>query len=101
MQRIKGADALCVPSLRGESFGIVLLEAMAAGTPVVASDLPGYRNVASTGDEAHLVPPGDPVALANALLEVIEDTDLASRLSQAGRKRALEFSMDRLARNLR
>ena len=71
---------------------------MAAGTPVVASDLPGYRNVASTGDEAHLVPPGDPVALANALLEVIEDTDLASRLSQAGRKRALEFSMDRLAR---
>ena len=97
VQRIKGADALCVPSLRGESFGIVLLEAMAAGTPVVASDLPGYRNVASTGDEAHLVPPGDPVALANSLLEVIEDKELASRLSQAGRKRALEFSMDRLA----
>ena len=54
ISRIKGADILCVPSLRGESFGIVLLEAMAAGTPVVASDLPGYRNVAVNGDEAYL-----------------------------------------------
>ena len=59
ISRIKGADVLCVPSLRGESFGIVLLEAMAAGTPVVASDLPGYRNVAVNGDEAFLVPPGE------------------------------------------
>ncbi len=97
VQRIKGADVLCVPSLRGESFGIVLLEAMAAGTPVVASDLPGYRNVASTGDEAHLVAPGDPAALAGGLLRVIEDKDLAARLSKSGRNRALEFSMDRLA----
>ena len=56
--RIKGADVLCVPSLHGESFGVVLLEAMAARTPVVASDLPGYRNVARIGDEADLVPPG-------------------------------------------
>jgi phosphatidylinositol alpha-mannosyltransferase len=98
VERIKGADVLCVPSLRGESFGIVLLEAMAAGTPVVASDLPGYRNVASTGDEAHLVPPGDPAALADGLLKVIKDADLSARLAESGRKRALEFSMDRLAK---
>ena len=70
---------------------------MAAGTPVVASDLPGYRNVASTGGEAHLVAPGDPAALADGLLRVIEDKDLAARLSKSGRNRALEFSMDRLA----
>src|SRR5690606_7729803 len=46
LARLRGADVFCAPSLRGESFGIVLLEAMAACTPVVASDLPGYANVA-------------------------------------------------------
>ncbi len=98
VKRIKGADVLCVPSLRGESFGIVLLEAMAAGTPVVASDLPGYRNVASTGDEACLVPPGDPGALSQGLSKVIEDKALAARLAESGSKRVSEFSMDRLAK---
>ena len=58
--RMRGADVFCAPSLRGESFGVVLLEAMAARTPVVASDLDGYRNVARSGADALLVPPGDP-----------------------------------------
>jgi len=97
IERIKGADVFCVPSLRGESFGIVLLEAMAAGTPVVASDLPGYRNVASQGDEAYLVPPGDVQALSAGLLKVLEDGELANQLSESGSKRVSEFSMDRLA----
>jgi len=97
ISRIKGADILCVPSLRGESFGIVLLEAMAAGTPVVASDLPGYRNVAVNGDEAYLVPPGDATALTAALSKVMEDQALANGLSQAGSARVAEFSMERLA----
>ena len=63
--RMQGADVFCAPSLRGESFGVVLLEAMAARTPVVASDLPGYRNVAIADRDALLVPPGDATALAD------------------------------------
>ena len=97
LARIKGADVFCVPSLRGESFGIVLLEGMAAATPVVASDIPGYRNVAPTGDEAVLVPPGDPDALAGALRKVLEDPVLAHRLVSEGLPRAEAFAMDRLA----
>ena len=95
--RMKGADVFCAPSLRGESFGVVLLEAMAAGTPVVASDLPGYRNVAIADRDALLVPPGDPGALAVALQRVLDDRALAARLSDAGDSRAGTFSMDSLA----
>ena len=96
-QRLRGADVLCAPSLHGESFGMVLLEAMAAQTPVVASDLPGYRNVGRHGREALLVPPGDVAALAGALTAVLEDSSLADSLVAAGEARAAEFSMDRLA----
>jgi phosphatidylinositol alpha-mannosyltransferase len=95
--RMKGADVVCVPSLHGESFGVVLLEAMAAGSPVVASDLPGYRTVATDGVDALLVPPGDPGALANALRRALDDRGLAAKLVEAGRRRADELSMDRLA----
>lgn len=94
--RLRGADILCAPSLRGESFGVVLLEGMAAQTPVVASDISGYRNVAG-GGSASLVPPGDPVALASAINSVLHDPALASRLSSSGDARAASFSMDGLA----
>ena len=97
LARMKGADVVCAPSLHGESFGVVLLEAMAARTPVVASDLPGYRNVARVGDEAVLVPPGDPAALATALAGVLSRPDRAADLVAAGRQRAEQFSMARLA----
>ena len=63
----------CAPSLGGESFGVVLLEAMAAGVAVVASDIDGYRNVATESDHALLVPPNDPAALAEALTRVLGD----------------------------
>lgn len=95
--RLKGADVLCAPSLRGESFGIVLLEAMAAGTAVVASDLPGYRNVAEDGHDALLVPPGQVEALAGAIGSVLNDHRRARKLVAAGHVRAEEFSMDNLA----
>lgn len=95
--RIRSADVFCVPSLHGESFGVVLLEAMAARTPVVASDLPGYRNVVRVGDEAELVPPNDPDALAAALMNVLQRPDHAAELVAAGRQRAEQFSMARLA----
>ena len=95
--RMKGADVVCAPSLRGESFGVVVLEAMAAGTPVVASDLPGYRNVATDGVDALLVPPGDRDALAGALQRVLGDGALAAGLATAGEARAAELSMEHLA----
>jgi phosphatidylinositol alpha-mannosyltransferase len=96
--RLRGADVFCAPSLRGESFGVVLLEGMAALTPVVASDLPGYRNVARAGSDAVLVPPGDAAALARALEGVLADSSCSEALVGSGFQRAEEFSMDNLAR---
>jgi len=104
VRRIRGADVLCAPSLRGESFGMILLEAMAARTPIVASDLPGYRKVIGTRQDSGpsvlpglLVPPGDPVALGSALRLVLDDPTLAASLADAGDARAARFSMDSLA----
>jgi phosphatidylinositol alpha-mannosyltransferase len=95
--RMRGAAVFCAPSLGGESFGVVLLEAMAAGAPVVASDIDGYRNVARPGVEAVLVPPGDPVALRDALRALLDDPQRRAVLAARGRARAEEFSMARLA----
>lgn len=97
LRRMRGADVYCAPSIRGESFGIVLLEAMAARTPIVASALPGYANVARHDREALLVEPGDPRALADAIIRILEDPGLAGTLVHAGIERAEEFSMDHLA----
>ena len=96
-RRLRGADVFCAPSLRGESFGVVLLEAMAAGTPIVASDLDGYRNVARPGVDGVLVPPGDVDALAGALRRALTDGTLTAELVESGAGRAACFSMDRLA----
>jgi len=96
-RRLRTAAVFCAPSLHGESFGVVLLEAMAAGTPVVASDIAGYRDVARDEREAVLVPPGDVAALTTALGRVLDDPTLAARLVDAGTARAAGFSMDRLA----
>ncbi len=98
IRRLRGAHVLCAPSLRGESFGMILLEAMAADTPIVASDLPGYRKVIGEGEPAALlVPPGDAVALGVALRKVLDDPGLGASLAAAGALRAARFSMDRLA----
>jgi phosphatidylinositol alpha-mannosyltransferase len=96
-RRLRAADVLCAPSLHGESFGLVLLEGMAAGTPVVASDLPGYRNVARHEKEALLVPAGDADGLASAIRRVLDSPETARSLVAGGDARALEFSMERLA----
>jgi phosphatidylinositol alpha-mannosyltransferase len=96
-RRLRGADVFCAPSLEGESFGVVLLEAMAASTAIVASDLPGYRNVARPSRDALLMPPGDARALATALETVLGDVQLRERLVASGECRASRFSMEHLA----
>lgn len=95
--RLRGASVFSAPSLHGESFGVVLIEAMAAGTAVVASGLDGYRNVATDGVDALLVPPGDVGALTAALTDVLTDEPLAASLRTAGLRRAKDFSMATLA----
>jgi phosphatidylinositol alpha-mannosyltransferase len=94
--RLRTADVFCAPSLRGESFGVVLIEAMAAGTTVVASSLDGYRNVATDGVDALLVEPGDLSGLAEALRAALYDRELSARLRAAGAARADQFSMTSL-----
>jgi phosphatidyl-myo-inositol alpha-mannosyltransferase len=89
-----GADVYLSPALDQESFGMVLIEAMAAGVPVVASDIPGYREVVRRGVDGLIVPPGDPVALAKAVRQVLSDPALAARLSAAGRARAESYRWD-------
>lgn len=96
--RMRGCTVYCSPSVRGESFGMVLLEAMAAGCALVASDLDGHRNVATDGVDALLAPVGDAPALAKALRRVLDDPALRAELVEGGRRRAEELSMDRLAR---
>ena len=91
------ADVFVSPATGGESFGIVLVEAMAAGVPVVASDIPGYREVVRAGVDGLLVPAGDDAAVAGAVDAVLSDPDLARRLSEAGRSRSTEFRWERVA----
>jgi phosphatidylinositol alpha-mannosyltransferase len=94
---LAGATVFCAPSLHGESFGVVLIEAMAAGTAIVASALDGYRNVATDDVDAVLVEPGDVDALATALRLTLADEALRRRLVEAGQRRADDFSMRTLA----
>ena len=91
------ATVFCAPSLHGESFGVVLLEAMACGTPVVASDIDGYQNVATNDLDALLVEPGDERALAGALAKVMTNPRLSQRLIEAGYERVESSSMRALA----
>jgi phosphatidylinositol alpha-mannosyltransferase len=86
---LRSVDVFCAPNLGGESFGMVLTEAMAAGAPVVASDLESFRRV--LGSAGVLVPPGDEDALAGALRGLLADPARRAALSAAGRERAARF----------
>lgn len=97
LDRLARCNVFCAPSLHGESFGLVLLEAMAARTPVVASDIDGYSAVVADGINGVLVPPGDAVSLASTVREIVEDAQLAARLVDGGDNRAAELSMQKLA----
>jgi phosphatidylinositol alpha-mannosyltransferase len=91
------ADVLCAPSLHGESFGMVLTEAFAAGTPVLASDIPGYRDVLRDGVEGRLVAPDDALALAQALRGLALDPRTRARMADAARERAKRFAWPHVA----
>ncbi len=85
-------DLYLGPAVGGESFGVVLVEAMAAGLPIVASDIYGYREVLRDGIDGLLVPPRDSRALASAAAQVLDDPSLAGRLADGGRVRARTFA---------
>lgn len=87
------------PALGGESFGMVLIEAFATATPVVASDIPGFAAVA-TSDAALLVPPGDQAALTDAICELLSDEDRRVAMGRAARALSEQFSWDGIAARL-
>jgi phosphatidylinositol alpha-mannosyltransferase len=93
----RSAHVFCSPAVQGESFGIVLLEAMAAGLPVVASDIEGYRQLLTDEREGLMVPPRNAEALANAVCSILQDHELARRLGAAGLETAALYSWQRVA----
>jgi phosphatidyl-myo-inositol alpha-mannosyltransferase len=94
------ADLLCAPSLGGESFGMVLTEAFASGTPVVASNIAGYRDVVRNGRDGVLVPAGDPVELGEALRALALDPGLRMRMASSARERAERFAWPHVTREV-
>ncbi len=96
----RSADVFCAPSAGFESFGIVLLESMAAGVPVVASDIVGYRTVLDDGVQGLLVTPRQPQLLAQALIRLLRDPAQRARMGQAGRLKAEAFDWSRVARQV-
>ena len=93
-------DLYMGPATGGESFGIVLVEAMAAGLPVVATDTPGYDEVIRDGVDGILVPPRDAAALAEGASSILDDPRLAERLRRAGRERAAGFDWGVIAERI-
>jgi phosphatidylinositol alpha-mannosyltransferase len=94
---LAGADVLCAPSLGGESFGMVITEAFAAGTPVVASDIAGYRGVVRHGQDGLLVPRGDARQLAEALQDLWHDRRRRAALAAGARASAERYAWPRVA----
>jgi phosphatidylinositol alpha-mannosyltransferase len=93
----RSSHVFCAPATEGESFGIVLLEAMASGLPVVGSDIEGYRTVLSDGQEGLLVPPRNERALADAVCTLLSDRELATSMGCRGRETARLYSWERVA----
>ncbi len=96
-RELREADVLCAPSLGGESFGMVLTEAFAAGTPVIASDIAGYRDVVRDGVDGVLVAPGDALALANALLDLWEEPQSHASMARAAASDVQRFAWPRVS----
>ncbi len=94
---LERGDVLCAPSLGGESFGMVLTEAFAAGTPVVASDIAGYRDVVRDGIDGVLVPRGDAQTLAETLRDLWEEPERRVAMAEAAAVGAERFAWPHVA----
>jgi phosphatidylinositol alpha-mannosyltransferase len=97
---LERADVLCAPSLGGESFGMVLTEAFAAGTPVVASDIAGYRDVVTDGVDGVLIPRGDAQALAETLRDLHEAPQRRVQMARAAALKAERFAWPQVGREV-
>jgi phosphatidylinositol alpha-mannosyltransferase len=97
LEELEQADVLCAPSLRGESFGLVLTEAFAAGLPVVASNIAGYRDVVHDGVTGVLVPAGDPQALAESLRDLYEEPERRLEMAKAAVHEVERYAWPRVA----
>jgi len=93
-------DVFCAPNTGGESFGIVLAEAMAAGAPIVASDLDAFRMVLRGGEAGELFATGDPDALAQAAARLLDDPARRAELSAAARRAVRAFDWPAVAREV-
>jgi len=96
----RSADIFCAPATGGESFGIVLLEAMACGKPVVATNILGYASVLAHGEEGLLVPPKNEKSLARALLSLLYDKSLRLQMGNKGKTKAEKYSWPNIARQV-
>jgi phosphatidyl-myo-inositol alpha-mannosyltransferase len=96
-RRLHEADVLCAPSLAGESFGMVLTEAFAAGTPVIASEIAGYSDVVTNGVDGILVPPADPQRLAEELQALYLEPETRLRMGRAARESAQRYAWPNVA----
>jgi phosphatidylinositol alpha-mannosyltransferase len=97
---LRSVDVYCAPNLLGESFGVILLEAMAAGAPVVASDLDAFARVLADGTAGELVPRGDAAALAAALSGLLADPGRRAALTAAGRQAVAEYDWSVVAQRI-
>lgn len=94
------ADIFCAPATGGESFGIVLLEAMASGKPVVATNIPGYASVLTSGKEGLLAEKGNPRSIAEALLTLLKDEDMRRRMAGSGMVTAEKYSWKNISKQV-
>lgn len=93
----KAADVFVLPSTGPEIFGIVILEAMACGVPIVASKIGGIPDIVKDGENGLLVPPGDSEALADAIIYLLENEDIRVKMGKNGRKKVKDYSWDKVA----
>jgi phosphatidylinositol alpha-mannosyltransferase len=96
----KTADVVCFPATGRESFGIVLLEAMAVGKPIIASDITGYSNVMTNEKEGLMVPPRDEDKLADALIKMMTDKAMREQMASRGRPTALQYDWITIAQRV-
>ncbi|GAI75031.1 unnamed protein product, partial [marine sediment metagenome] len=99
-QYYKTADVFCAPATGLESFGIVLLEAMAVGKPIVATNIDGYNSVLAHGVEGLLVPPRNEEMLARALVSLLTNESLRQQMAARARLKAMEYSWEHVAQRV-